>query len=46
MYKIKLLVLAFSPAPVWPDHLDMARCKTSVELLSYGIGINLLKGRS
>ena len=33
--------------PVWLYHLEIARCKTSVDLLSYGIynyvGINLLK---
>ena len=33
-------------APVWPYHLEIARCKTTVNLLSYGIGIDLLKGGS
>ena len=33
-------------APVWPYHFEIARCKTSVNLLSYGIGIDLLKGCS
>ena len=33
-------------APVWPYHLKIARCKTTVNLLSYGIGIDLLKGGS
>ena len=31
-------------APVWPYHLEIARCKTSVDLLLYGIGVDLLKG--
>ena len=33
-------------APVWPYHLEIATCKTTVNLLSYGIGIDLLKGGS
>ena len=33
-------------APVWPIYLEIARCKTTVNLLSYGIGIDLLKGGS
>ena len=33
-------------APVWPYHLEIARCKTLVNLLSYGMGIDLLKGGS
>ena len=33
-------------APVWPYHLEIARCKTSVNLLSYGIDIDFLKGGS
>ena len=33
-------------APVWPYHLEIARCKTSVNLLLYGIGNDLLKGGS
>ena len=33
-------------AAVWPQHLNIARCKTSVDLLSYGVGIGLLKGDS
>ena len=31
-------------APVWPYHLEIARCKISVNLLLYGIGNDLLKG--
>ena len=26
-------------APIWSYHLEIARCKTTVNLLSYGIGI-------
>ena len=33
-------------APVWPYHLEMARCKPSVDVLSYGICIDFLKGGS
>ena len=33
-------------APIWPYHLEIARCRTSVDMLSYGIGIDLLKAGS
>ena len=29
-------------APVWPYHLEIARCKTTINLLSYGIGIIII----
>ena len=32
-------------APVWPYHLEIARCKTTVNLLSYGIGIIIIMYR-
>ena len=33
-------------APIWPYHLNIVRCKTSVDLLVYGVSINFLRRRS
>ena len=48
MYKMEILVLvlALSWHRFGPIELKVARCKISVDLLSYGIGIDLLKGGS
>ena len=37
------LVFVIFLEPVWPCDLEIARCKISVDMLSYGIGIDLLK---
>ena len=36
----------FFLAQIWPYHLNIARCKTSVDLLLYGISIDFLTRRS
>ena len=33
-------------AQIWPYRLNIARCKTSIDLLLYGVSINFLRRRS
>ena len=40
------VIFGFFLAPILPYRLNVARCKTSVDFLSYGISIDFLRRRS